>query len=77
MKNRHLKRWRFFCASNFTFFFYPYSQYVTMNLREWRHFLKLRTSKAAHPQMQEVSIMLYEILAKKPPAIFDDIEITQ
>lgn len=48
-----------------------------MNLREWRHFLKLRTRKTAHPQMQEVSIMLYEILAKKLPAIFDDIEITQ
>ncbi len=51
--------------------------YVTMNLREWRHFLKLRTSKAAHPQMQEVSIMIYDILVKKLPAIFDDIEIAQ
>ena len=51
--------------------------YVTMNLREWRHFLKLRTSKAAHPQMQEVSIMIYDVLAKKLPAIFDDIEIAQ
>lgn len=51
--------------------------YVTMNLREWRHFLKLRTSKAAHPQMQEVSIMIYNILVKKLPAIFDDIEIAQ
>lgn len=51
--------------------------YVTMNLREWRHFLKLRTSKAAHPQMQEVSIMIYDILIKKLPAIFDDIEIAQ
>lgn len=27
--------------------------FVTMNLREWRHFLKLRTSKAAHPQMRK------------------------
>lgn len=51
--------------------------YVTMNLREWRHFLKLRTSKTAHPQIQEVSIMIYDILVKKLPAIFDDIEITQ
>ena len=51
--------------------------YVTMNLREWRHFLKLRTSKAAHPQMQEVSIMIYDVLVKKLPAIFDDIEIAQ
>lgn len=51
--------------------------YVTMNLREWRHFLKLRTSKAAHPQMQEISLMIYEILLDKLPAIFDDIEIMQ
>lgn len=51
--------------------------YITMNLREWRHFLKLRTSKASHPQMQEISIMIYNILVKKLPAIFDDIEITQ
>ena len=51
--------------------------YVTMNLREWRHFLKLRTSKAAHPQMQEVSIMIYDVLVKKLPVIFDDIEIAQ
>ena len=26
---------------------------MTANLREWRHFLKLRTSTAAHPQMRE------------------------
>lgn len=31
---------------------------VTMNLREWRHFFKLRTSKRAHPQMREISIPL-------------------
>jgi len=51
--------------------------YVTMNLREWRHFLKLRTSKSAHPQMQEISMMIYKILIEKLPAIFDDIEIAQ
>lgn len=47
--------------------------YVTMNLREWRHFLKLRTDRAAHPQMREISMMIYEILLDKLPAIFDDI----
>lgn len=48
---------------------------VTMNLREWRHFLKLRTSKAAHPQMQEVALMIYDLLCKKYPVIFEDIII--
>lgn len=29
---------------------------MTANLREWRHFFKLRTAPAAHPQMREVAI---------------------
>ena len=49
--------------------------FVTMNLREWRHFLKLRTSKAAHPQMREIAIMIYKILVEKLPVIFDDIKV--
>ena len=28
---------------------------MTANLREWRHFFKLRTAPAAHPQMREVA----------------------
>ncbi len=47
---------------------------MTANLREWRHFLKLRTSKAAHPQIKEVANMLLEELTFKLPAIFDDIK---
>lgn len=48
--------------------------FVTMNLREWRHFLKLRTAKAAHPQMREVALMIYNILVEKLPAVFDDLK---
>ena len=48
---------------------------VTMNLREWRHFFKLRTSSAAHPQMREVSIPLLAAMKKKIPVIFDDINV--
>ena len=47
--------------------------YVTMNLREWRHFLKSRTSKAAHPQMRQIAIMIYDIFAEKLPVVFEDI----
>lgn len=47
---------------------------VTMNLREWRHFFKLRTSKRAHPQMREVAIKILQEFRKKIPVIFDDIE---
>jgi Predicted alternative thymidylate synthase len=48
-----------------------------MNLREWRHFVKLRTSKAAHPQMREVAIMIYKILNEKLPVLFEDIQVEE
>ena len=48
---------------------------ITMNLREWRHFFKLRTSNAAHPQMRQVAFMILEIFKEKVPGIFDDIII--
>lgn len=45
----------------------------TMNLRQWRHFFKLRTAKAAHPQMREISIPMLAEFKKLIPVIFDDI----
>lgn len=47
---------------------------VTMNLREWRHFFRLRTAKRAHPQMREVACALLREFQNKIPIIFDDIE---
>lgn len=46
---------------------------MTANLREWRHFFRLRTSKAAHPQIREVAIPLLEELKTIIPVVFDDI----
>lgn len=46
---------------------------VTFNLREWRHFLRLRCSSAAHPQMQQVAIPILLYLKRQLPAIFDNI----
>lgn len=46
---------------------------MTANIREWRHFLKLRCSKAAHPQMREVALMLLEKAHDHTPILFDDI----
>ena len=46
---------------------------MTANLREWRHFLRLRTSAAAHPQMREVACILLNKLKAKIPVVFDDI----
>lgn len=50
---------------------------ITANYREWRNFFKLRTAKAAHPQMREVTIPLLKELKERLPIIFDDIEVEE
>lgn len=47
---------------------------VTMNIREWRHFFKLRAAKDSHPQMREVAIPLLEEFKTLIPCVFDDIQ---
>ncbi|MDI9520996.1 MAG: FAD-dependent thymidylate synthase [Bacillota bacterium] len=47
---------------------------ITMNLREWRHFFKLRTASAAHPQMIEVARLMLDEFKTKVPVVFDDIK---
>lgn len=46
---------------------------MTANLREWRHFFRLRTAPAAHPQMREVAIPLFVEFKRRIPVVFDDI----
>ena len=46
-----------------------------MNMRELRHFLRLRSAKVAHPQIREIAIPLLEELKEKLPEIFGDIEV--
>lgn len=46
---------------------------MTANLREWRHFLKLRISPAAHPQIREVAMILLTKIHSLIPVVFDDI----
>lgn len=45
---------------------------VTMNMRELRHFLKLRLSKAAHPQMRELAGMIQDIVRENYPVFIDE-----
>ena len=47
--------------------------YATANLREWRHILKLRTSKAAHPQIRYIANQILFIIWDKLPVIVEDI----
>ncbi len=46
---------------------------VTMNVREWRHFFKLRCASTAHPQMRELAIPLFEEMKELLPELFEDI----
>lgn len=50
---------------------------VTYNIREWRHFLKLRTSHLAHPQMREVAVEILKIFAAEIPILFGDIPMSE
>lgn len=43
------------------------------NLREWRHFFKLRCSTAAHPDMRVLALDLLKQFHDNIPIIFDDI----
>ena len=44
---------------------------MTMNLREWRHFFRLRTSPKAHPQMVEIASAMLAEFRRLVPVIFD------
>jgi thymidylate synthase (FAD) len=47
---------------------------ITGNLRQWRHFFIMRTTKETHPQMREVTVPLLDEIKKVIPIIFEDIE---
>jgi thymidylate synthase (FAD) len=46
---------------------------MTANLREWMHVFKLRTSKAAHPQMRELMIPLLKEINNIIPVLFEEL----
>ena len=49
---------------------------MTANIREWRHFFKLRalgTTGKPHPQMLEVAVPLLEDMKNLIPVVFDDL----
>ena len=47
---------------------------MTMNIREWRHFFKMRCSTRAHPQMREVALMILGEFQKRVPLLFDEVK---
>jgi thymidylate synthase (FAD) len=47
---------------------------MTANYREWRHFLKLRCSKEAHPQIRQIAVPLLQELQDSIPVMFEGID---
>lgn len=45
---------------------------MTANFREWLHFLELRTSQQAHPDMKIIANMIKDVLMKEYPIIFGE-----
>ena len=48
---------------------------MTADMREWRHFIRLRCAPAAHPDMRVVAGLLYDLLKSTYPVFFEGIEV--
>lgn len=48
---------------------------MTADIREWRHFLRLRASAAAHPQMRQVAKLVLATMREMYPVFFSDIVV--
>ena len=46
---------------------------VRMDIREWRHFFKLRCENVAHPQMREITLPLLKEMNERYPIFFKDL----
>lgn len=51
--------------------------FITYNIREWRHFFKLRCSPRAHPDMRVVANMLLDMFKHNYPLFFEDINVEE
>lgn len=50
--------------------------FMTANLREWRHFFRMRTAPNAHPHLRKVVLSLYKQFCDVLPVVFEDIAFT-
>ena len=49
---------------------------MTTNPRDWRHIFSLRCDRAAHPQMREIMLPLFDEFKTRWPALFADVTFT-
>lgn len=47
---------------------------LTYDIREWRHFLRLRCDPTSHPQIQQVAGRARKLLIERYPMFFEDID---
>ena len=50
------------------------SIFVTANFREWRHILRLRLARGAHPKIRLLARQIWEKLTPQCPVYFEDLE---
>jgi thymidylate synthase (FAD) len=48
--------------------------FVTANFREWRHILKLRLARGAHPKVRLLARLVWRELSPRCPVYFADLE---
>lgn len=48
---------------------------MTANFREWRHFLKLRGSRMAHPEIRKIAKQIYKVFQRAIPVLVEDIKL--
>ena len=46
---------------------------MTANFREWAHFIRLRASPVAHPDIQPLALEIQRILAAACPSVFTSV----
>jgi len=49
---------------------------MTANFREWRHFISLRSTKAAHPQIRPITQNILKILLETAPSVFGNLTVS-
>ena len=50
---------------------------IHANFQEWRHIIKMRLAKDAHPQIREIMAMILTEFRQRWPVIVEDIEVSQ
>ena len=51
--------------------------FITANARAWRHFIEMRGSAAADPEIRRLALMVLDVLSAEAPLLFGDFAIEE